>query len=877
MIGRMSPCASTSFLRLLALLLLASVAPLAAATALTNGHPIVLSLPEIEEERTLLAGDDSFTIFVPEGATRLVVEFVTSPEALVELAVEFGQDVGTDGGGNFLADFREKPNPRGVARIEIDKVQFPRLKDGTYFIAFYFSVPTGPIQGELTATVSGPLIDPVQPIAESTFDEDLEGWTRNDTESPYPGTNVGDDRATIEFVASGGNTGGDPDGHARMRTTRNRAEDWFVAPDEFLVDFLALNEPRLTFDLTILTAFKEGNFFVEARLFGKDGAWRWVAPSGPPDPDGNWVSCSITMREEFWRVFEGNFMAFEQVFSNPKRLEIRASYNALGNRTSLDNVRLFVRGDIATPVLPAITSFSAGIDGWSRNYPASEQIALGTEGDKNAQLIWNEFEGNPEGFLRIVENGGSAPDAFVVPDLYLGNYHGLEAPRLEFDYRHTSLSGSTKPVEILLIGTDTAFRWTGVLPGDVWSRQIAFLDESAWTRVEGDRSFFSTLGFVKRIEIGADLAEGEELNSIDNFALLTADTPPVVQSISALPSSLTFAGVATGPNPDGATLDITASNGDLRWEATVEGSLADRISLSAVEGDTPSEVSVQIDTQGVPAGIGEAATITFTAVGVTTDTALVPVTLILGDQPNPTPEIFDGGIVNSASYTPTFAGGVLGSIFGRFLGGPEEGVPASFIGRNNDTLPAHINGVRVLVFTPEGLLLSEAPLTYLGDNQINFQLPFAAAGMGLVKIAVDNSGARSEMQSIPVTNAAPGIFTDDSGRAVVTDQHGDFITPNNPADRNSIVTVYMTGQGPVAPMLASGQAATAIPLIRAPLDVSVQIAGHGSEIQFLGMTPGLVGVLQLNVRPSFFTPSGDQSLLVTVGGHESNIATIAME
>ena len=841
-----------------------------------------MSIPEIEEEVTLLAGDDSFTIFVPEGATRLVVEpplpLVTSPTALIELAVEFGQDVGSDGIGNLLADFREKPNPRGVARIEIDTVQFPRLKDGTYFIAFYFNDPTGPIEGHLTATVSGPLIDPVKPLAESTFDEDLESWTRNDTASPLPGTNVGDKNATIEFVASGGNTGGEaPDGYALMRTTRDRAEDWFVAPDEFLVDFLALNEPRITFDLTALTAFKEGNVFVEARLFGEDGAWRWVAPTGAPDPNGNWVSYSITMIEENWRVFEGNFMAFEQVFSNPKRLEIRATYNTLGNQAALDNVRLFARGDIAIPVLPAITSFSAGTDGWSRNYPASEQIELGTEGDKNAQLIWNEFEGNPEGFLRIVENGGSAPDAFVAPEFYLGNYHGLEAPRLEFDYRHSSLSGAAKPVEILLIGTDTAFRWTGVLPGDVWSRQTAFLDESAWTRVEGDQSFFSTLGFVKRIEIGADLAQGDELNSIDNFALLTADTPPVVQSVSALPSTLTFAGVATGPSPEAIELNITASSGVLRWEATVEGSLADRISLSAEEGDTPTEVSVQIDTQGVSARIGEVATITFTAVGVTSDTFVVPVTLILGDQPNPTPEIFNGGIVNSAGYTPNFAGGTLGSIFGRFLGGTEDGTNASFVGRNNDTLPTQINGVRVLVFTPEGLMISEAPLTYLGDNQINFQLPFAAAGMGLVKIAVDNTGARSGMQSIPVANAAPGIFTYNGGRAVVTDQQGNLITASNPADRNTIVTVYMTGQGPVAPTLASGQAATATPLIRAPLSASVQIAGHDADIQFLGMTPGLVGVLQLNMRPSFFTPGGDQSILVNIGGHESNIATIAME
>ncbi len=389
--------------------------------------------------------------------------------------------------------------------------------------------------------------------------------------------------------------------------------EWFVALDEFLVDFLSLDEPRLTFDLAMLTAFKDGNFFVEVRLFGDLGSWRWVS-LGPPDPNENWETYSITMVEENWRIFEGDFMAFEQVFSNPKRLEIRASYTpGAGNRTSLDNVKILVRGDFALPVLPAITSFSAGMDSWSRNYPASERIDLGTEGDKNAQLIWNEFEGNPEGFVRMVENGGPAPDAFVVPELYLGNYHGLDAPRFEFDYRHSSLSGAAKAVEILLIGTDTAFRWTGVFPGDPWSRQIAFLDESAWTRVEGDRSFFGTLGFVKRIEISADLAEGAELNSVDNFALFTADTPAVIQNISALPSSLTFAGVATGPNPEGAKLNVTASSGELRWEATVEGSLADRISISPEEGDTPTEVSVQIDTQGVPAQIGEVATITFTA------------------------------------------------------------------------------------------------------------------------------------------------------------------------------------------------------------------------------------------------------------------------
>ncbi len=108
---------------------MASVSPLAAATALTNAHPIIVSLPAVEEEMTVLNGEGSYTIFVPEGATRLVVEFVTSPSAPVALAVEFGQDVGTDGLGNFLSDFRQKPNPRGVARIDINTAQDGYLLD----------------------------------------------------------------------------------------------------------------------------------------------------------------------------------------------------------------------------------------------------------------------------------------------------------------------------------------------------------------------------------------------------------------------------------------------------------------------------------------------------------------------------------------------------------------------------------------------------------------------------------------------------------------------------------------------------------------------------------------------------------------------------
>ena len=217
---------------------------------LTNGHPILVRIPVIEEERTLVAGTDGFNIMVPPGASSLVVEFVSSTTEDFELAVEFGQDVGTEDLGDKLADFRTRANPLGVARIQVDALTHPRLRSGTYFIAFFFFRPTSsPIQGLLTATIDGRDVDPVRTLSESTFEADLEGWTRNDVASSLPGTSVGDRNSSIEWASTGGN----PDGYARIRDTIGPGEAWFVAPPEYLVDYLALTDPRFVFDIAQIT------------------------------------------------------------------------------------------------------------------------------------------------------------------------------------------------------------------------------------------------------------------------------------------------------------------------------------------------------------------------------------------------------------------------------------------------------------------------------------------------------------------------------------------------------------------------------------------------------------------------------------------------
>ena len=877
------------FLCLSCLLFLVASAPQAwGSTLLTNGHPIHVRVDSDPVEfQTLIAGLKGYTVFVPPGARQLVIEFATTPSGGIEVAAQTGRDVGTEGLDHRLADFRDSPNPLGVARIVIDENSHPRLTSEIYFIGLFIFEPGLRFEGHLTATVDGGSIEPQKVLVESTFDSDLEGWTRNDTPSDLPGTSVGNTISSIAFRSSGGN----PEGYARLDDRGASEKEYFVAPASFSRDYLSLGEPRFAFDIARITGSDFYDFFAEVRVFSTDGAFRWPTPTPPPEVGEGWTTYSASIRKDQWFRHAGT-ATFEEVFSDVQRVEVTATYNARGGSSGLDNFRLMVRGfDPPRTVLPTITAFSAGRDGWSRNYPASDVIPESTVGDAGSRLIWNEFEGNPAGFVRMLEDGGSGEDVFLASELYLGDITGLmdENPRLEFDYMHTSDSGATRPVEVRLYGLDgTVFLWSGVVPSAFWVLQRAPLSESEWTRVSGERSFTETLANVIRLGISADQSDGAEWNSIDNVALLTDDSPIIPQSLSANPATLNFSAFVTGPNPDPRTLTITASGGELYWEAEVSGDLAGRISLSETEGRTPSEVTVVLDTQNLPEdevalvvaqqldpGFHQAV-ITVTPVGATVSPVASNVSLNLGEQPSPTPEIFPGGVINSASYIGRLAPGALGTVFGKDLGGPESGILAEFTGRSNDMLPTNIAGIRLLVYDAFDSPLGEAPLVYVDDQQINFQMPFEVAGMSRVRIVVDNNGARSEPEGVQLTPSAPGIFTYDGVRAIATNQDGSLNSPTNPAARRDVMTVYMTGQGPVAPNWPTGKAASAVPLILAPTEAHAVVGGVEGKIEFLGLAPGMVGVLQMNFRPNHFTPLGDQSLKVRIGRHESNPGVISI-
>ena len=83
------------------------------------------------------------------------------------------------------------------------------------------------------------------------------------------------------------------------------------------------------------------------------------------------------------------------------------------------------------------------------------------------------------------------------------------------------------------------------------------------------------------------------------------------------------------------------------------------------------------------------------------------------------------------------------------------------------------------------------------------------------------------------------------------------------------MAVYLTGQGRVAPDWPNGRAAGISPTIYAPASARAFIAGQEAKVTFLALAPGMVGVAQMLIEPNFFTPTGDQPLVLQLNGHQS--------
>jgi uncharacterized protein (TIGR03437 family) len=100
-----------------------------------------------------------------------------------------------------------------------------------------------------------------------------------------------------------------------------------------------------------------------------------------------------------------------------------------------------------------------------------------------------------------------------------------------------------------------------------------------------------------------------------------------------------------------------------------------------------------------------------------------------------------------------------------------------------------------------------APLLYSSAGQSSAVVPYGVSGKQSVSVQVEYRGEVSDPLVVPVFRSRPAVFTRNgsgAGQAIILNEDGSPNSPENPAARGSVLTMYMTGLGLTSPSLTDG-------------------------------------------------------------------------
>jgi uncharacterized protein (TIGR03437 family) len=198
---------------------------------------------------------------------------------------------------------------------------------------------------------------------------------------------------------------------------------------------------------------------------------------------------------------------------------------------------------------------------------------------------------------------------------------------------------------------------------------------------------------------------------------------------------------------------------------------------------------------------------------------------------------------NAATYDILqIAPGEIVTLFGNGLG-PKLGVQTQ--ATLETPFPTHAANVEV---TFDG---TPAPLLWVQDSQINVVAPWSLAPGQTTKVCASYNRVKTNCLTWPVLQTAPAVFTVDGVFAAALNQDGTVNSADNPAAPGSIVSVFATGLGPIAPSQGDGS------LVGLPLPENVLPVEAGEQEN---LTVGVFGPV-INV-PLTVTYAGPAPYLV---------------
>jgi uncharacterized protein (TIGR03437 family) len=261
----------------------------------------------------------------------------------------------------------------------------------------------------------------------------------------------------------------------------------------------------------------------------------------------------------------------------------------------------------------------------------------------------------------------------------------------------------------------------------------------------------------------------------------------------------------------------------------------------------------------------------------------IPVTLHVVAQSLTIPLAEVGGALNNADYASgeSLAQGDIVAVFGSQLA---TGSPAGITAL---PLPVTLGESQVL------LNGQPVPLYYVSSTQINFEVPLdAQTGPGTLQVV--SNGANGNIISVTIAKAVPRIlqlYGVNGGYGIVVNADNSLAIPatagvaSKPATVGQAIVIYALGFGPTNPATTTGAASPTSPLAEvtdSPLvcfEAPDPFNPNGLCVKpiFAGLTPGYVGLYQVNVVVPSGSPTGVLvPIYISSGDGNSNVVNIAI-
>jgi len=314
-----------------------------------------------------------------------------------------------------------------------------------------------------------------------------------------------------------------------------------------------------------------------------------------------------------------------------------------------------------------------------------------------------------------------------------------------------------------------------------------------------------------------------------------------------------------------------------KWPATLIVLLNDDCGSSILNGSVAASFSngdppltLRADTQmGAYSATWQAGAITPQMVVTVHAEAgsLQPATIQLSGtiNPNSAPVLFKNGTVNVFNRVSggALAPGTIVEVYG-------TGLASSTATPGVLPLPNIFNGTIVVI---GGF---QVPLYYLSDGQLDAEIAVDLPANQQHAIIVSANGALTLPDQIDVVPVQLGVAAYTDGHAIA--QHGadfSYITASSPAKPGEVLVIYLSGMGPTNPAVKSGDPAPGLePLARVTLPPTVMVDGQNADVGFAGLSPGFVGLYQVNFTVPSNAKNGDLTLTLVQNGVSANITKL---